>query len=135
MIDQIVILRKTLSTNAKPRLTMSYSKGNNNLICHLLNYMLFNLLYWMFHFLVCNDVFFYYFNVSFDIQSTFIHFYWCSVILQGSIWEGDSKKCVNRWAMCQSRMLPSSYPIKSQLTYMKYNNMTWSTFTAYLCHT
>jgi hypothetical protein len=39
-IDQIVTLRKTLSTKAKPRLTMSFSKGNN-LIYHPLNYMLF----------------------------------------------------------------------------------------------
>jgi hypothetical protein len=31
------------------------------------------------------------------------------------------KKIVTRWAMCRSRMLPSSYPIKLQLTFMKYN--------------
>jgi hypothetical protein len=36
-------------------------------------------------------------------------------------WEGDSKEIVTRWAMCRSRMLPSSYPIKLQLTFMKYN--------------
>ena len=44
MIDQIVTLRKTVSTKGKPRLTMSFSKGNN-LIYHPLNYMFFNLLY------------------------------------------------------------------------------------------
>ena len=49
MIDQIVALRKTLSTEAKPSLTMSFSKGIN-LIYHPLNYMLFNLLYWVFSF-------------------------------------------------------------------------------------
>ena len=43
MIDQIVTLRKTLSTEAKTRLTISVSKGNN-LIYHPLNYMLFLLL-------------------------------------------------------------------------------------------
>ena len=43
MIDQIVTLRKTLSTEAKTRLTISFSKGNN-LIYHPLNYMLFLLL-------------------------------------------------------------------------------------------
>ena len=43
MIDQIVTLRKTLSTEAKTRLTISFPKGNN-LIYHPLNYMLFLLL-------------------------------------------------------------------------------------------
>ena len=86
-------------------------------ICYLIYYT-----EW-FHFLVCNDVFFLHFNVSFHIQS--IHFYRCSVILLGSKWEGDSKNNVTRWAMCQSRMLPSSYPIKLQLTYMKYNNLNY----------
>ena len=63
--------------------------------------------------------FFFNFNVSFHTQS--INFYRCSVILLGSKWEGDSTKIVTCWAMCQSWMLPSSYPIKLQLTYMKYN--------------
>ena len=30
--------------------------------------------------------------------------------------------------MCQSRMLPSSYPIKLQLTYMKYNKSFYFIF-------
>ena len=111
---------KTLSTKAKPRLTMSFSKGNN-LIYQPLNYMLFNLLYWMFSLSRLQWCFFFHFNVSFHIQS--IHFNRCSVILLGSKWEGDSKRIVNRWAMCQSRMLPSSYPIKLQLTYTKYNKI------------
>ena len=79
MIDQIVTLRKTLSTVAKPRLTMSFLKGNN-LIYYLLNYMLFNLLYWMFSLSRLQWCFFsLYFNVSFHIQS--IYFYRCSIIL------------------------------------------------------
>ena len=41
----------------------------------------------------------------------------------GSKREGDSIHIVTRWAMCQSRMLPSSYPIKLQLTYVKNNNV------------
>jgi hypothetical protein len=44
VIDQIATLRKTLSIEAKPRLTMSCSKGSN-LMYHPLNYMLSNLLY------------------------------------------------------------------------------------------
>ena len=64
-------------------------------------------------------MFFFHFNVSFHIQS--INFYRWSVILLGSKWEGDSKNIITRWAMCQGRMLLSSYPIKLQLTYMKYN--------------
>ena len=43
--------------------------------------------------------------------------------IKRQIWESDSKKIVTRWAMCQSRMLPSSYLIKLQLTYMKYNEI------------
>ena len=39
VIDQIATLRKTLSIEAKPRMTMSFSKGSN-LIYHRLNYML-----------------------------------------------------------------------------------------------
>ena len=78
MIDQIVNLRKTLSTKAKPRLTMSFSKGNN-LIYHPLNHMLFNLLCWMFSLSRLQWCFFFHFNVSFHIQS--IHFYRCSIIL------------------------------------------------------
>jgi hypothetical protein len=77
VIDQIVTLRKTLSTDAKPRLTMSFSKGNN-LIYHPLNYMLFNLLYWMFSLSRLQWCFFH-FNVSFHVQS--IQFYRRSVIL------------------------------------------------------
>jgi hypothetical protein len=37
-------------------------------------------------------------------------------------------KIATRGAMCQSRMLPSSYPIKLQLTYMKYNNVNCHLF-------
>jgi hypothetical protein len=146
VIDQIVTLRRTLSTDAKPRLTMSFTKGNN-LIYHPLNYMLFNLLYWMFSLSRLQWCFFFHFNVSFHIQT--IHFYRCSVILlepgilshPGRLKSLSSAqlnelihnhqiealnervtvtKIVTRWTMCQSKMLHSSYPIKLQLTYMKY---------------
>ena len=40
---------------------------------------------------------------------------------------------VTRWAMCQSRMLPSSYPIKWQLTYMKYNKLRYHLDTCACC--
>jgi hypothetical protein len=84
---------------------MSFLKGNN-LIYHPLNYMLFNLLYWMF------SLFHLQWCFSFILMFHFIfslHFYRCSVILLGSKWEGDSKKIVTHWAMCQSRMLPVLY--------------------------
>ena len=152
---------------------MSFSKGNN-LIYHPLNYMLFNLLYWMFslsrlqwclglwiHVLTemvgynCFIIFqYYYLNIKilkfyenfenfyhFDFfwkfwnLMKFLIFFWnfwnfwkcwkfglffvyCMGVTK---WEGDSKEIVTRWAICRSRMLPLSYPIKLQLTFMKYN--------------
>jgi hypothetical protein len=76
-----------------------------------------------FHFLVCNDVFFYFnvffhFNVFFFIlMFQFIHNHQIEALNE----RVAVNKIVTRWAMCQSRMLPSSYPKKLQLTYMKYN--------------
>ena len=123
MIYPIVILRKTLSTEAKPRLTMSFSK-DNNLIYHPLNYTLFNLLYWIFSLSRLQWCFFFHFNVFFNLMVFYfilmfqlIHNHQIEVLNE----RVTVKKIVTRWAMCQSRMLPSSYPIKIQLTYMKYN--------------